>query len=842
MRIATPRIVFSKGVLDRDAAQRFDLEPYYQSALDATNAVPLPLGGFDQRGGLVSRARLRFQLLQLPLAAAMVTAPQGGTPASLVDQVSTTELRTTGTANAAATFIVAQIDIGSIKTLAFVDARGFACSLIAGYSCFSCQTSTDGVAWTALGVAVNITTVARTRRFCAGAGLSRSARYVRFVVTGQPAIGTIGIREARIYAETTRVSVCRRFNFTFSAGQTYTMIATDRNVDVFRSGVWMASVPIPHRSDQLEIVTKTQRDDTMLLWHPEVAPHTIFRQGAHSEWDSYSQTFLNIPTFVGGTAFGSAQHEIQEITLDGIATNDQIQILIDDIATGLVTKGTVLATVQTALKTAIENLPNVDAGITLVVTELSSQRLVFRVEFLGGANTGRSWPSMGVENHTRDSSNVSLAVLQDGRAASGALMGATVGWPRCGCFFQSRLIIAGFKQNPSGFAASVIGDFFNFNQPTTLLPSSGFDDALDADEVAVIHHVYAGRHLQFFTENSEWYCSDRLLDATATRNMVQATRNGARAGVEPIQAEGGTQFVQGVTDLATGTVKGVCLRDFLYSDTGTEVGYSSDSLTILASDLAGDIVDVAYRRASDPRKANEIYIANRDGTAAMLTLLRREKVQALVPLKTDGKVRQFSVDGARSVFAVVERTAGGVTQVFYEELDPAAFLDASFRMTPAANQTVIPCPSRLDGKPVWVIADGETLGPYVVSGGAITMARAARQGSIEVGLFFDWRIETMPLRVVLQSGQVDLAPRRIHSVTVTGLALSSLAVAANGSAALEVPLRRYGDDLDLPLVTNPASGDYRVEGLEGKVPAPTLILTRPRPGPARIAGMFLEAA
>lgn len=842
MRFATPRIVFSKGVLDREAAFRFDLEPYYQAALDAENAIPQPLGGFDQRGGLPTRARVRRMLRQLSLTAAMVTAPRGGVPANLVDQSTSTELRTTSNANTATPFVVAQIDLGSVREIAFADARSFSCSTGSGFQCFRCQTSLDGVAWVDLGVPVNIATTGRTRRFAAGAGLVRAARYVRFAVTGQPVIGTVGIREARIFVETGRVSVVRRFNFTFSVGETYTMLATDRNVDVFRSGVWVASVPIPHRSDQLEIVTRSQRDDTIIFWHPEVAPHALFRQGANTEWDSYAQTFSNVPTFSGGTQFGAAQHEIQEVVLEGVADGDQLQVVIEDMVTVLVPKSQVPATLAAALKTAIEDLPNVDAGIGLTVSEASVSRVVFRVEFLGGANTGRSWPAVWVDNHSRDTADVAVSVLQDGRSSSGLLMGSAVGWPRCGVFFQSRLIVAGFKQSPSAYAASVVTDFFNFNQPSALTPTSGFDDALDTDEVAAIHHVYAGRHLQFFTENSEWYCADRVLDATQTRNLVQATRNGCRAGVEPIQAEGGTQFVQGLTDLDAGVVKGVALRDFLYTDNGVEVAYTSDSLTVLSSGLAGDIVDVAYRRAADPRKANEIYIVNADGTAAMLTLLRREKVQALVPLKTDGKFRQFAVDGARRVFAVVERVANGSIDNWYEEFDSASFLDASFKTTPAPGQTVIPCPERLEGKSVWVIADGEELGPYTVAGGEITLARPVQSGAIEVGLYFAWRVETMPLRPVTQSGQVDMSPHRIHTVTVEVLAGSSLAVAANGTPPQEVPLRRFGDDLDQPLIKYPASGSYRVEGLEGKIVGATAVLTRPRPGPIRIAGLFMEAA
>lgn len=840
MRVAVPRINWSKGVLSEEAAYRFDLEPYYQCARDAQNAVPLPLGGFDQRGGMRTRGRLRRMLRNLPLTSGMISAPNGGTAANLVDQNSATELRTTSNASTASPFVVASIDLGAVKAIAFADARGFLCQTGKADAAFACQTSTDGATWSAFGAPVSVRSdAARTRRFCAGAGAIRQARYVRFVVLNAPAIGTVGIKDARILAETTRISPVRRFNFSFGVRESYKLIATDRNIDVFRAGKWVAAVPLPHRGDQLEIMTRTQRDDLILFWHPEVQPHAMFRQGAHGEWDSYAQTFSNVPTLVEGTSFGAAQDEIQEVRLTGVADGDGLQFLIEDAATALVTKSQVTATVAAAIKAAIEALPNVDDGIAVTVTEATATTLAFRVTFSGGANAGRSWPSLWVDNHARDDMAIAVEVVQDGRASTGQIMSAATGWPRCGVFFQERLVVGGFKQRPAGWAGSLAGDYFNFNQPDTLLAGSGFDDVLNSDDLPTIYHIFVGRHLQFFTESSEWYLSDRAIDATDTRNVVQVTRNGARPGIEPIQAEGATQFVQGSTDNDTGLISGLALRDFLYTDSGAELTYTADSLTLLASHLAPDIVDVAYRRAARAQDANQIYIANRDGSAAMLLFLRREKIQALVPISTPGKVRAFAVDATRDVYAIVERTANGQADNWLEELDRACYLDAAERIEQAASPTV-PVPDRLNGQAVWVIADGRVTGPYVVAGGELTLPFAA--SVIDVGLFFDFRIETMPLRVVLQSGQVDMAPYRIHTVTIAVRNTSSAAVAANDTAAQPVLLRAFGDDLDTPPIEAPSTGEYKIEGLEGKKRGPTVVITRPEPGPITVAGVFMEAA
>ncbi len=828
MRNAAVKNNLSKGVLDPALSERIDLEQYYQGCRQGMNAIALPQGGMTDRGGFTNLYRLRRSLRRLALTAAMVSAPNGGTAANLVDQNAATELRTTATVTGA-TFVVAAVDLGAAQTLAAVDAVQFACSTSSADGVCVIETSTDNATWSALGAALNIRTTARTRRYATAPGSTRSARYVRLVVTGAPAIGTVGLMELRVWTETTRLSALRRLLFTYDANQTYLMVATDRNLDVFRAGVWVAAVPIPHRADQLGILTRAQSRDTILLFHPEVPTRTVFRQGADSEWDSYDQTFSNVPTMAGDTSFGAAQDEIQTLTVTGIADGATFHVLVEDAITAALTKGTDTAAMTTAIAAAINALPNVGGGVVVSALAVTATTLTFRITYAGAAGS-RSWPQTWADVATSDAAVVTGQTLQDGRPATGAYMSKATGWPRCGTFFQSRLLLGGFKLRPETIIGSVLGDYFNFSQTaggTIAAADVGIDFTLDSDEVSVIHHLSVGRHLQVFTENSEWYVSDRVIDATQPLNFVQATRYGVRAGIEPQQIDGAGVFVQGA---------GNVVREFLWTD--TEQTYGAESITLLASHLVSDVTDVAFRRASATSEGTQIYMTNTDGSLAVMTRIRSEKVMATAPWQTQGKFRAVGVDAARRIYVLVERTMNGVADNWLELLDETAALDASVRVAPGS--ATITGLDRLEGKSVYVVGDGVPFGPFTVAGGAITMPRQVALA--EVGLFFEFILETMPWKPLDKAGATILGPRRLTAATLALTDTTSCAVAANGGASRAVALRTFPASLDLRPITEAFSGDVRVDRLYGRRDGPTLVITRPLPGRITVKAIYLEAA
>ncbi|MGL4397639.1 MAG: hypothetical protein ACRCS9_13950 [Hyphomicrobium sp.] len=826
----------TKGALDPKMAQRLDLKHYYQAAKEITNMVVLPQGGAVDRSGLRSRFRVRHKLQRVPLVTANLTAnagtAAGSALANCVDQNSATEwLSNNFTAPSVGTDVLLMtIALGSDTDVSAVDIIGFRGSIqLKADDAFGVFVRDAASVLHPLGGRVNLRDVDRTRRFSSASGLPVRGTSIEIrLLAATTAASAVAIHDLRVFTESPNLSAVKRVPFTFGLGQSYTIILSDRNADICLGPERVASAPIPHRSEQLADVGFMSKSDTLVLFHPDVQPAVLFRQGAHDEWDAYAQEFTNVPSLVAGTSFGAAQDEVQLIEVGGIAAGAKFSLSVEDLETAPVTYAANAASMQSAIAAALAALPNVASGIAVTVLEASANLLRFQVRFSGAGNTARVWPPIFFDVPSLPAATISTVTLQDGRPSTGAVMSNQSGWPRCGCFFQGRAIYGGMKLRPETIVGSAVDAPFNLFQSTTAA-NAGFDYSLDSDELAVVQSLFAGRHLQIFTESSEWYLDNRSIDATQPLNFVQTTRYGARGGISPVQVDGGTQFVQ-----ASGNV----IRDFVYSD--AEQDYIAGNVTLFASQLFGDIRDIAYRRASETSEGNQIFAVNGDGTLAVIVMLRAQEILAVSQFVTDGKFLGVNVDASRRVYALVERTANSVTEIYFEEFAPDAYLDASQVVTQAASVTV-PGLTRLAGKTVWAVADGDLVGPLTVSlAGVLTLPAAA--SVIEVGLPFDARIRGLPHLVLRQDGSVDLSPRRIHGAELYVRDTTSVRFGANGQATEAVPLLTFGMTLlDQAPLDNPVTGNFTVEGIKGKMPGPDWVAERVIPGRLEFEAVYLEA-
>src|SRR5262245_56821660 len=268
-RRADIRNNFTKGVWDELLRDRPDLEAYKAALLAGENVIALPQGGLTARGGLRHKAKLSRRIRRNPVTAGMLTAPNGGTVANAIDKNLSTSV-TTGTLNADP-WVILQVDLGVNKSIRFVDVLEFDTSSGAIDNALFVETSLNGSAWTEFGRPFNMRDPPRSRRYAAGPATSVTARYVRVVVKGfTTGVGTTNLDEIVLWEETTKLSPAKRFGATSDRDATYTLIATDRNIDVFLAGVWQAAVAIPHRAEQLEVMTAATSRDTVLLFHPHV--------------------------------------------------------------------------------------------------------------------------------------------------------------------------------------------------------------------------------------------------------------------------------------------------------------------------------------------------------------------------------------------------------------------------------------------------------------------------------------------------------------------------------------------------------------------------------------------
>lgn len=828
---------FSKGVLDESMSERIDTEHYYRALRKGQNIVSLPQGGFTRRDGGMMKSRLRRRLLAVPLANTAanpitVTAPSGGTAANLTDQDSATKVLTTSTpAGGGAELVVVQIDLGQARTIAAVDLIDYGVASGSGDNGAAVAYSTDAAAWSDFGAPVDLSTTATSRRVALAPGSSVTARYWRFVARPQAATGAVSIGTLHLWTESAQISEVKQLSFVYSSADTYEMALTDRNVDVFRQGVWKAAIAVEHRSEQVRAVTQAQSLDSLIVWHDQVQPPIIQRQGDDTSWDFRPVTWSNIPNQPATTSSQGNRDSIQRITLTDVADNDLVVLSVEGRVAQPIVKSQDVVALAAAIQAALEALPNVDTGLTVEVIAATPDSLDFAVAFTGSTNAGRYWARLWADVPYNAAARATTTLLQDGRlmGTSVDLFGAGMGWPRCGVFFQARLWVAGLHQFPQTLIASRVALFFDFDQSSGLGAARGISATLDTDQVVTIRHLWAGRHLTAFTDVSEWYVPDRIIDGETAISFVETTTYGILQEAIPAAIDGGVFFVQ-----PSGTV----IRDFLW-DEGQQ-DYGASAISLLSTATVGRIVDMAFRSSAERAEGSAVIGAAADGTAFLLIFMRSENVIAFCQeTHADGLIRGISVDeGDRAISVFVERTVAGQTDLWLERWTPGNYLDAAVER-PVVNRVVSDL-AHLEGKSVWAYLDRDPVGPFTVTGGAITLTKDGTTAI--VGLDHGLSAKPMPIKEKLGDGTVLRRKKRIHTAEAVVTATGGFAIAANGQPPRAARLNFFGDVLGVPLLDRLYTGPVRFSHLLGSTEDGDCEITQPVPGPFTLKSLMLEVA
>jgi hypothetical protein len=383
---------------------------------------------------------------------------------------------------------------------------------------------------------------------------------------------------------------------------------------------------------------------------------------------------------------------------------------------------------------------------------------------------------------------------------SEAAYSLAAGWPAIAAFHQNRLVLGGGTTLPNRIFLSKTDDLFNFD------PGSGLDDeAIDfellSDQVNAVRGLLSGRDLQVFTSGGEWRVTGDPLTPSSVQ-VKRQTRMGSRSDryTAPKVVDGGTLFVGRTGDR---------LHEFSYSE--VDGAYLSDDLTLLAKHLVTDVVELDYQ----PSK-RLLYCVQGDGTLAVLTQYRSEKVTAWSRFTTDGQARGVAVIDP-FVYLVVERDGGH----FLEVLEEQVYLDAAMTGTadpPTASWSGL---DHLDGRTVSVVADGIVKTPAAVSGGQIQLDAPASE--LVAGLGYSHVVEPLPPLVSNAIGTGHGIKVRLIQATFRLLETQALAV-DTGDGSRAAPFQLLGQELlDTPV--EPFTGDKAVRAL-GWRPAGTAPLWR----------------
>jgi len=637
-------------------------------------------------------------------------------------------------------------------------------------------------------------------------------------------------------------SAARIVAFRNSRGDVLDMVFGNQTVEAWQGTAKLDTLDTPLTQAQLRQATFLQRDDTLLVFHPDHETPRV-KQLSDDTFEVDTLPYENIPTFdyggpVGGGSYSNGVAAVWD--LDFVNFREENGLTLDEIAftltiSGLTTPSILTARVGTSttnldedviasrIQTAILDLPGVAAGVTAV--RLADNRI--RITFAGEENLGDQWTV------SAEVINRATAAIVAYKSTVGVLPGEPIisndrGWPRWGVFYQQRLVTGGFKSRPGDYMASNTGDFFNFDTRPAAA-TGAFVIPVEVEGGEVILHAYAGRNLSFFTSDAEYWLAERKLSKTEAPVHVQASRNGIKAGVPIVENEGAQIYAHAAGDT---------LSEFRYTD--VDGNFLSQTITVLATHLIEDVTDQAARRAQGTREGNQLFVVNAAGSLRIATLLRQQEVTAFTRYETGGEVKAVCVNANNEAIALIQRTTNEAAFVNRERFEPELLLQMTVSGSNGPASATITGLGVHEAAEVWCIADNDVLGPFTVTGGAITCARPVT--SWQVGRWTPPVIETLPLSREIGPQISKQTKLRIATVKLYLIDTTSIAIAAvDGNRTFDIDLKRFGVVQDGAELTQGFTGWVTVPMPPNMQDMPRVRITQVRPGRMLVGAMILEA-
>lgn len=700
----------------------------------------------------------------------------------------------------------------------------------------------DGTTWLSFGDAISITKVATERVFSVSLspGQGVPAFGVRLRMVSNPTGSVTFEGEISAYEEGDLPDVIKLRPFTFNKTQTYVAALTGDHADMWRDGDFVGSAASGIDEAALALVDTQQRFDTMLLHHADVPAKRILRDGSDHQWPRDDIPYENIPEVDLGGIYTNAVNDIWKIYLryptsgtyaNGVNLFLSIEVNAEETA-GIGTGSPVnWTTFAAAVKSALEGLPSIEAGLTVTEDHATAGLTIITIEFTGAGNVGSDNALTSQVVNTADAAST-VTHTQIGKPGGEPLMSDTAGYAACAGFYQDRLVLGGFKSKKGAVLASNTSEYFDLNIEVEAATGAILNN-LDTDGAEEVQSIGRARHLLIFTTEAEYFVSDRVLSRTAAPTVVNSSRNGSAAGVPIVQAEDAIYYLG--ADKETTERKGLMLYSMTYDDVAQ--AYISDPISLLASHIVKGVVDQARQKGTSGSDANRLWMVKDDGTMVTGIFIRNQDVTAFVRWETEGEVLAVCVDGKNRTHVAVRRDVGDGQEIHFERLELGLIFDGTVTQEFSDPVTIVPNLEMHEGAEVWAEADGFVVGPFTVAGGQIELPDPA--SVVSVGRWTPPRAHLLPIpRDVAERVEVR-SPIRVHAVRCDVIDTTSIAIGANDEAADDVPLYKAGDPTDQPLA--PFTGVAETEGLVGYTDEGIVEITQARPGLLQWRKITVEA-
>lgn len=310
--------------------------------------------------------------------------------------------------------------------------------------------------------------------------------------------------------------------------------------------------------------------------------------------------------------------------------------------------------------------------------------------------------------------------------------------PGCSCYFQQRKIYGDLPNSPQAICTSQTGAINNFNVSRPLIATDAITINIDGNEE--VRHLIPMKDLLVLTADAEWMVngSDGIMQANPAPAAVIQSCYGA-SHVEPIVSGSMIIFVQS---------GGSVIRDLGY-DLMTDK-YDGDELSLFSNHLfeGKEVKCMAY--AKEPYRL--AFVVFTDGTAAVMTYNKKQKLCGWSPYTTDGLFEWVDVvrEGLEDVaYFVIKRNVNGEDVKYIERTKTriinntkdAFLVDSGLCGEFNEEITTVRGLDHLEGKTLVANADGGIIENLIVKDGEVKLPRPAKK--IIIGLPYEFDFESL---------------------------------------------------------------------------------------------------
>jgi hypothetical protein len=317
-------------------------------------------------------------------------------------------------------------------------------------------------------------------------------------------------------------------------------------------------------------------------------------------------------------------------------------------------------------------------------------------------------------------------------------------YPGAVCYFQQRRCFAGTANGPQNLWLSNTGteSMFSYSVPTLATDRIAIRvAALKADQIL---HLVPMSQLIMMTSETE-YAEQSGVNGNAVTPTSIDLKPQSYIGANEVQPS----IIN--TSMVYAAARGGHVRELGFS--WAVNGFQTGDLSLRAAHLFDNltIVDQAYSKSPRPI----IWFVSSGGKLLGLTYIPDEQVGAWHQHDTQGSFESICVvaEGSEDVlYAVINRTINGATVRYVERMASRIinpndfstwfFVDAGIQQTFVSPVSTISGLDWLEGETVKVLTDGYLQADKTVTGGEITLDRAA--STVAIGLGYVSDIFTLP--------------------------------------------------------------------------------------------------